>query len=90
MKNVMAGIWSRNSYRIFCPDSLTGRVYAQSYWNVFGLAAQQIDNNFLNYAIMSPNVAVASVLMAVGTICIVSMFRNQLPDLIGNKDPQTS
>ena len=27
---------------------LTGRVYAQSYWNVFGLAAQQIDNNFLN------------------------------------------
>ena len=28
--------------------------------------------------------------MAVGTICIVSMFRNQLPDLIGNKDPQTS
>ena len=54
---------------------LAGRVYAQNYWHVFGLSAQIIDNNFINYAIMSPNVAIASVIIALGSIFMVSIFR---------------
>jgi len=65
---------------------LAGRVYAQSYWNVFGLSAQQIDNNFINYAIMSPNVAVASVLMALGTIFMISVMKKQTADIASDNN----
>jgi hypothetical protein len=66
---------------------LTGRVYSQSYWNVFGLSPELIGTNFVNYAIVSPNAALASVLMAVGTVALVLFFRRQPPDIIGNYSP---
>ena len=69
---------------------LSGRVYAQSYWNVFGLSAQFVDNNFINYAIMSPNVAIASVLMALGTIFMVLIFRKQPIDFISGNNPKVA
>ena len=63
---------------------LAGRVYAQSYWNVFGLSTELIDTTFINYAIMSPNTTVASVLMAITTIMTITLLRRQLPDLVGD------
>jgi hypothetical protein len=68
---------------------LTGRVYAQSYWNVFGLSTELIDTSFVNYAIMSPNAALASMLMAAGTVVLLAVFfRRQPPDIIGNYSPR--
>lgn len=68
---------------------LAGRVYAQSYWNVFGLSPELIDTTFINYAIMSPNTAVASVLMAMSTVVIIELLRRQLPDLVGDNPKVT-
>lgn len=62
---------------------LTGRVYSQSYWNVFGLSPELLDTELINYAIMSPNTALASVLMAIGTVILVTFFRRHHPDIIG-------
>ena len=67
---------------------LTGRVYAQSYWNVFGLSAELIDTDFINYAIMSPNTVLASVLMAIGTVALITFFRRQPHDFIGDSNPR--
>jgi len=68
---------------------LTGRVYAQSYWNVFGLSAEYIDTAFINYAIMSPNTAVASMLIAIGTVVvIIALFRRQPTDFVGSNNPR--
>jgi hypothetical protein len=69
---------------------LAGRVYALSYWKVFGLSPELVETNFINYAIMSPNVAVASVLMAASTILIITLLRRQLPDFIGDKNPRVA
>ena len=66
---------------------LSGRVYAQSYWNVFGLSPELVGSNFLNYAIVSPNVALASILMAAGTISFVAIyFRRNTIDIVGNSN----
>jgi len=59
---------------------LAGRVYAQSYWKVFGLSPELVDTTFINYAIMSPNTAVASILMAASTVVLIAFL--QLPDLV--------
>ena len=67
---------------------LTGRIYAQSYWGVFGLSPELIDTNFVNYAIMSPNAALASVLMAISTVVIIALLRRQPPDFIGDSNPK--
>jgi hypothetical protein len=67
---------------------LAGRVYAQSYWKVFGLSAQTIDNNFVNYAIMSPNIAIASVLIAMSTIFMIFIMRKQPTDITGGNNPK--
>ena len=63
---------------------LAGRVYAQSYWNVFGLSPDLLDTNLINYAIVSPNTAVASVIMAAGTVVLIGLFRRRPPDLVGD------
>lgn len=67
---------------------LAGRVYAQSYWNVFGLSLEVIDTSFINYAIMSPNTAIASVLIAKSTVIIIALLRQQLPDFVGDSNPR--
>lgn len=69
---------------------LAGRVYAQSYWNVFGLSPEFIDTTFINYAIMSPNTAVASVLMAISTVVIIALLRRQPPDFVGDSNPKVA
>lgn len=65
---------------------LTGRVYTESYWNVFGLSADFIDTNFVNYAIVSPNAVLASVLMAIGTAAMLAYFRHPI-DIVGTLKP---
>lgn len=72
----------------FALTILAGRVYAQSYWNVFGLSPEFIDTTFINYAIMSPNTAVASVLMAISTVVIIALLRRQPPDFVGDNNPK--
>ncbi|HUT96804.1 MAG TPA: hypothetical protein VMW60_01650 [Dehalococcoidales bacterium] len=67
---------------------LTGRVYSQSYWNVFGLSPELIGTNFVNYAIVSPNAALASLLMALGTVALVAILvRRQPTNIIGTSSP---
>jgi hypothetical protein len=63
---------------------LAGRVYAQSYWNLFGLSPDLVDINPVNYAIISPNTAVASVIMAAGTVALIALFRRRPPDFVGD------
>ncbi len=67
---------------------LTGRVYAQSYWNVFGLSPELINTTFIDYAVMSPNAALASILIAIGTIVVVAFMRQRTPDIIGSHSPK--
>ncbi|MBA7525599.1 hypothetical protein ES705_17752 [subsurface metagenome] len=67
---------------------LTGRVYAQSYWNVFGLSPELIDTTFINYAIMSPNTVLASMLIAISTVVLATFFRRRPPDIIGSYSPR--
>lgn len=69
---------------------LTGRVYAQSYWNVFGLSSELIGNTFVDYAIMSPNAVLASVLMAVGTVAMIIfiLLMRQPYDFVGDHSPR--
>ncbi len=67
---------------------LTGRVYAQSYWNVFGLSSELIGTTFIDYAIMSPNAVMASVLMAVGTVAMIVLLMRQPYDFVGDHSPR--
>lgn len=69
---------------------LTGRVYAQSYWNVFGLSPELIDTVFVNYAIISPNTAMASVLMAAGTVAIIRVLIQRPIDFVGDQNPNAA
>jgi hypothetical protein len=69
---------------------LAGRVYVQSYWNVFGLTPEITNNSLLDYAIVSPNVAILSVFITASTVLIISIFRNKIPDIIGDKNPKIS
>lgn len=70
---------------------LTGRIYAQSYWNVFGLSAELIDTAFINYAVMSPNTAIASMLIAISTMIVVVTLLKQRPtDFVGNGNPRVA
>lgn len=70
---------------------LSGRVYAESYWNVFGLSPELVGSTFINYAIVSPNTAVASVLMAAGTVGLIRVFtRRPPPDFIGDLHPKAA
>lgn len=67
---------------------LTGRVYAQSYWNVFGLSLDLISTNLISFAIISPNSVIASMMMAIGMVAmIIIFFRGQPPDIIGSFNP---
>jgi len=63
---------------------LAGRVYAQSYWSIFGLSPDIVDTNLINYAIMSPNTAVASVIMAAGTVALIGLSRGRPPNFVGD------
>ncbi len=67
---------------------LTGRVYAESYWNVFGLSSELIGITFVDYAIMSPNAVLASVLMALGTVAMIAFFMRQPYDFVGDYNPK--
>lgn len=67
---------------------LTGRVYAQSYWNVFGLSSELIGITFVDYAIMSPNAVLASVLMAACTVVMIVFLMRQPYDLVGDCSPR--
>lgn len=67
---------------------LTGRVYAQSYWNVFGLSPELLNTTFIDYAVMSPNATLASILIAIGTVAIVAFMRQRTPDIIGSHSPK--
>lgn len=69
-------------------EILAGRVYEYSYWAFFGLSTELIDTNFINYAVMSPNVAVASVIIAIVSILIITSLRRRIPDFIGENNPQ--
>jgi uncharacterized membrane protein YgdD (TMEM256/DUF423 family) len=63
---------------------LAGRVYAQSYWSIFGLSPDIVDTNLINYAIISPNTAVASVIMAGGAVALIGLLRSRPPDFVGD------
>lgn len=69
---------------------VTGRIYTLSYWNVFGLSRELTDTAFINYAIVSPNSAVASVFLAAGAVAMLTFFKRQPYDLIGDKNPTVS
>lgn len=61
---------------------LAGWVYAKSYWNSFGLSPELVGTSVINYAIISPNTAIASALMAAGTVAMLALLRRQFPDLL--------
>jgi len=69
---------------------MTGRIYTLSYWNVFGLPPELNDTAFINYAIMSPNTAVASMFMAAGTVAMIVLFRRQPYDFVGDGSPMAA
>jgi hypothetical protein len=69
---------------------ITGRIYTLNYWNVFGIFRELTDTSFINYAIVSPNTAVASMFLAAGTVAMLAFFRGQPYDLIGDKNPTVS
>lgn len=66
---------------------LTGRVYAQSYWGVFGLPPEVISTNFVDYAIMSPNAALACVIIAISTVVVIALIRQKPPYFKSDSNP---
>ncbi len=68
---------------------LTGRIYSLSYWNVFALIPN-LDDTFISYAIVSPNIALASVFMALGTVVMITSLRRQPYDIIGDTNPKVA
>jgi len=69
---------------------LTGRIYAESYWKVFGLSPEFLDSVLVDYAIVSPNTAVASVLMAASTVAITRVFVRRPPNFVGDRNPNAA
>ncbi|MBN1692913.1 MAG: hypothetical protein JW845_05095 [Dehalococcoidales bacterium] len=61
---------------------LAGRIYTQSYWGVFGLTPEILNINFINYAVISPNVAIVSVIIAVSCILLIIFFKQRFPDFM--------
>ncbi len=84
-------LWLRYGAEIltifFALAVITGRIYTLSYWDVFGLSPEFSDTAFINYAIVSPNTAVASVFLAASTIAMLVFFRRQPYDLVGDNNP---
>jgi hypothetical protein len=66
---------------------LTGRIYTVSYWNTFGISPDLSDIPFVNYAIVSPNTAVACMFLAVAAVMMLIFFKKQPYDLIGQNSP---
>jgi len=73
---------------LFAIAVLAGRIYAQSYWKVFGLSPDLVDVSLINYAIVSPNIAIASVMMAISSVAVIAIFRRQIPDFVGDGNPR--
>jgi len=69
---------------------IAGRIYTQRYWSVFGLAPDFNSVPLINYAIASPDVAVASLFIAVGTTAtiIVVFIKQRSFDTIGSLNPR--
>lgn len=68
---------------------VAGRIYTQRYWNVFALAPDLSDIQFINYAVISIDTTVASMFIAVGTTAITIIFFRQQPyDIVGGLNPR--
>lgn len=62
---------------LFALIVLTGRIYAESYWHVFGLSPALAGMSVIDYAVMSPDTAIASALLALCAVLLFLSFRGE-------------